>query len=67
MAASKAGGTTGQGRDFRIHTERSLRRRAREMGPKSRAPLPREGGSLEHTEGTDLTCRGDLFCILLKI
>lgn len=29
--------------------------------------VARREGSLEHTEGTDLTCRGDLFCILLKI
>lgn len=56
-----------RGMDFWRHIREDIRSRARGMVPKSRAWLPGEEGSLEHTEGTDLTCRGDLFCILLKI
>lgn len=56
-----------RGMDLWRHIREDIRSRAREMGTKSRAWLPGEEGSLEHTEGTDLTCRGDLFCILLKI
>lgn len=52
---------------YKYTLEEKVRSGASGMRPKSWALLSGEEGSLEHTEGTDLTCRGDLFCILLKI